>query len=267
MLRIGEFSELSSISIYMLRNYDKIGLLTPKHIDKINGYRYYDKEQLVQANQILALKSMGFGLDTIKDILVKQTSDIQDVFRVQLQEKLRELETVRQQIRQIQDVLYTDCGSEELAISIARKAMAALWTVSFRGKIDEYSQEGILWAKLGERCKDHSICISSGSPAIAIYHGTDEQNRIDVEVCFPLDKEYPSSQILKVSEMPGGEIVSVIFKGGYSQIGRINTVIADWLEKNSLKIGGKPFSIYHNSPGNCDDPASFVTELCFPVQK
>jgi DNA-binding transcriptional MerR regulator len=28
MLKIGEFSVLSNISIYMLRNYDKIGLLT-----------------------------------------------------------------------------------------------------------------------------------------------------------------------------------------------------------------------------------------------
>lgn len=34
MLRIGEFAELSSITIHMLRNYDKIGLLCPKHVPK-----------------------------------------------------------------------------------------------------------------------------------------------------------------------------------------------------------------------------------------
>lgn len=31
MLRIGEFSALSGISIHMLRNYDKIGLLIPSY--------------------------------------------------------------------------------------------------------------------------------------------------------------------------------------------------------------------------------------------
>ena len=71
MLRIGEFVELSSISINMLRNYDKIGLLVPRYIDNASGYRYYDKEQLLQANQILALKEMGFGLDEIKKIMMQ----------------------------------------------------------------------------------------------------------------------------------------------------------------------------------------------------
>jgi DNA-binding transcriptional MerR regulator len=66
MLRIGEFATLSTISIYMLRNYDKIGLLVPQHVDELSGYRYYDKLQLLQANRIIALKSMGFGLDEIK---------------------------------------------------------------------------------------------------------------------------------------------------------------------------------------------------------
>lgn len=51
MLRIGEFAALSTISIHMLRNYDKIGLLVPQYVDEFNGYRYYDKEQLIQANQ------------------------------------------------------------------------------------------------------------------------------------------------------------------------------------------------------------------------
>lgn len=46
MFKIGEFSVLTSISIHMLRNYDKIGLLTPKYIDESTGYRYYGSDQL-----------------------------------------------------------------------------------------------------------------------------------------------------------------------------------------------------------------------------
>ena len=39
MLKIGEFSKLSRISIRMLRHYDEIGLLTPETIDPFTGYR------------------------------------------------------------------------------------------------------------------------------------------------------------------------------------------------------------------------------------
>lgn len=37
MLKIGEFSVLSSISIYILRHYDDLGLLKPCHVDESNG--------------------------------------------------------------------------------------------------------------------------------------------------------------------------------------------------------------------------------------
>jgi len=40
MLRIGEFSKLSRISIRMLRHYDEMGLLKPIHIGPDSGYRY-----------------------------------------------------------------------------------------------------------------------------------------------------------------------------------------------------------------------------------
>ena len=65
MLKIGEFSILSKISIYMLRNYNEIGLLVPAQTDDFTGYRYYNEDQLPIANRIQALKSMGIGLNTI----------------------------------------------------------------------------------------------------------------------------------------------------------------------------------------------------------
>ena len=71
MLRIGEFSALSQISIYMLRHYDEIGLLIPEYTDKFTGYRYYTEGQLPTANKIRALKSMGISLPLVKEILTK----------------------------------------------------------------------------------------------------------------------------------------------------------------------------------------------------
>lgn len=41
MLKIGDFSKLSRVSIRMLRHYDEIGLLHPVKIDPESGYRYY----------------------------------------------------------------------------------------------------------------------------------------------------------------------------------------------------------------------------------
>lgn len=56
MLKIGDFSKLSRVSIRMLRHYDEIGLLKPVWIDPESGYRYYAPEQLPIAG------SEGHGL-------------------------------------------------------------------------------------------------------------------------------------------------------------------------------------------------------------
>lgn len=69
MLKIGDFSKLSRVSIRMLRHYDDIGLLKPAEIDEFTGYRYYCEEQLFIAGRIAALKDMGFALADIVRIL------------------------------------------------------------------------------------------------------------------------------------------------------------------------------------------------------
>ena len=69
MLKIGEFSKLSRISVRMLRHYDEIGLLMPEEIDPFTGYRYYSEDQLLAAGRIAALRDMGFGLSAIGEIL------------------------------------------------------------------------------------------------------------------------------------------------------------------------------------------------------
>ena len=43
MLKIGEFSKLSRVSIRMLRYYDEMGFLVPETIDPFTGYRYYSE--------------------------------------------------------------------------------------------------------------------------------------------------------------------------------------------------------------------------------
>ena len=72
MLKIGEFSKLSRVSIRMLRHYDDIGLLKPAEIDDFTGYRYYREEQLFTVGRITSLKDMGFALADIIKILIGQ---------------------------------------------------------------------------------------------------------------------------------------------------------------------------------------------------
>ena len=69
MIRIGDFSKLSRVSIKTLRYYDEMGLLKPVSVDRFTGYRYYEFDQLPQLYRILALKELGFSLEEIGHLL------------------------------------------------------------------------------------------------------------------------------------------------------------------------------------------------------
>jgi DNA-binding transcriptional MerR regulator len=69
MLKIGDFSRLSRVSVRMLRYYDDAGLVKPEKIDEFTGYRYYSESQLPAMWKINTLKDMGFGVAAIREIM------------------------------------------------------------------------------------------------------------------------------------------------------------------------------------------------------
>ncbi len=118
MLKIGEFSKLSRVSIRMLRHYDEIGLLKPAEIDKFTGYRYYGPEQLPVIGRITALKDMGFQLaDIVKILDVYENREALDSYFAKRQAELKEiadtahyqmrlLDTARNRLRKEQNMKY-----------------------------------------------------------------------------------------------------------------------------------------------------------------
>ena len=66
MLKIGDFSKLSRISIRMLRYYDDCGLLKPEKVDSFTGYRYYKESQHVTWRTMISLFSvLPYGTATL----------------------------------------------------------------------------------------------------------------------------------------------------------------------------------------------------------
>jgi DNA-binding transcriptional MerR regulator len=86
MLKIGDFSKISRCTVKTLRYYSDIGLLEPIHIDQFTGYRYYSPSQLLVTAKILRLKSIGFTLQQIKQVLLSVEAP-QDMFEM-LQKQL-----------------------------------------------------------------------------------------------------------------------------------------------------------------------------------
>ena len=61
-------AKAAGVSVRTLHHYDVVGLLKPGHVGS-NGYRYYEKAELLRLQQILIYRELGLPLVEIAAIL------------------------------------------------------------------------------------------------------------------------------------------------------------------------------------------------------
>jgi MerR family transcriptional regulator, thiopeptide resistance regulator len=65
---IQQVAKLSGVTARTLRYYDEIGLLHPDRLGA-NGYRYYEREQILRLQQVLLLRELGMDLGAIGSVV------------------------------------------------------------------------------------------------------------------------------------------------------------------------------------------------------
>ncbi len=271
MLRIGEFSKLSRVSIRMLRHYDEIGLLHPAAIDPFTGYRSYSEDQLPTVGRITALRDMGFGLTTIGELLASRGDPeaLERQLEARRRDLLTELADIQRRLRLLdtaQARLRKDDSTMEYTVN--RKTLPQRQAACLRMTIPAYDREGDLWhlmmketAPLHLQPDDPCYC------SVVFHDGEYKERDVDVEAQKTVRGTYPDTEHVTFRTLPPVTFASTTFQGPYDKIGEANTAVAAWIRDNGYTYAGPSFNIYHVSPHETDNPEEFITEVCYPIQK
>ena len=266
MLKIGEFSKLSRISIRMLRHYDDIGLLKPAETDTFTGYRYYREDQLFTIGRITALKDMGFSLSDIIRILENYDDpEKMESFLSARQEelsrlsketeyKLMLLETARKRLRKEQIMNY----------DVTVKTIPERYAATVHMVVPHYEDEGMLWGMMAE-CKTPLI---PADPCLAAAEFLDKEYKeenVEIITWMTVKGTYEDTEHVKFKTLPAVKVASCIIKGSYEQMGDATATVVSWINENGYQISGPMFNIYHVGPVQTQNPDEYVTEVCFPI--
>ncbi|MEI3084900.1 MAG: MerR family DNA-binding transcriptional regulator [Oscillospiraceae bacterium] len=101
-LSIGQMAELNHISEQTLRLYDKEGLLVPRCVDPVTGYRYYHIIQSAKLDLIQNMKVYGMTLRQIRSFL---DSNDPAALRALLSEQAASIEERIRQLRRSQSAI------------------------------------------------------------------------------------------------------------------------------------------------------------------
>ncbi len=270
MLKIGEFSKLSRVSIRMLRHYDEAGLLPPESIDPETGYRYYSEAQLKRINRITALRDMGFSLSAIRELLDcwEDRETVERFLRIKRDEARQELSAAGRRI-QLLDTAIDWLGKDfTMKYDVTVKTFPERQIASVRRILPAYDREGELWNTLNNETAQMKLRPGDPDFACAVFHDREHKEQdVDVEVQMTVSGSYPDTENVKFRTAPAVTVASSTFNGDYIQFAAVNEAIASWIEANGYEMEGPAFAIYHVSPHEANSPDEFVTELCFPVSK
>src|SRR5436305_10156486 len=89
---VKQVAKMSGVSVRALHFYDETGLLKPAY-HGANGYRYYEEPQLLNLQQILFYRELGFELKRIKRILGRR--DFEKIAALQSHRKVLEMNLAR----------------------------------------------------------------------------------------------------------------------------------------------------------------------------
>ena len=270
MIKIGDFARLGQVSVVTLRHYDEIGLLKPISVDSFTGYRFYSVAQLAQLNHILLLKDLGFSLDQIEQVLGGLNTDqLRGMLKMKqmevqghLAEEQARLSRIRVRLKQIEmedtmpkyDVVLKTVPPMLIA---SRKV-----TIPTNDQVPAFLNEayGEVYSHIhSQGAKDTGACFAVWHQPAAIL-----ANEI-AEAAVPLDHAVPSSDKVKVYELPQAQVASATHHGDFDNFVQLHAVLLDWIESNNYQVIGpyREFYIKHHDKGMSDSS----TEIQYPVAK
>jgi DNA-binding transcriptional MerR regulator len=272
MIRIGDFSRLSRVSVKTLRYYDEMGLLKPVEVDKLTGYRIYAYSQLSRLYRILALKDLGFSLEQISRLLddglsVEQMRGMLKLRETESRQRVKgeaqRLERIQTRLRQIEQENFMS------KYDVVIKKIEPMKIASVRGVVPTPPDQRTLWEELMDdlnQRKAHMV----GTP-MAIYHDPDFRERDwDIEVCMPVGDGLSPTENVKVYDLPAVESMAcVVHAGPFATLFEAYDALGKWIDENGYQIVGPARELNLQMPetaGDQNDPNT-INEVQFPVEK
>lgn len=267
LISIGQFSDLTRLSIKALRLYDAKEMLNPAYVDEETGYRYYKIEQSKDAKLIKALRAVDMSLDQIQEVLNAPNIESKlEIFKSQQANLQLKVQQQQQMLAHLESLI--DIEEQAMTIQANIVELDSVGIAGFRFTTDLEKIKADVpngFAKLGQMI-GRGVLKPLGAPFIIYHDVIDEESNGDVEICVPTGNDFEEQSGVAFRELEGGMFASSVHKGPYEKIGPVYQSLPQWVYENGFEIVGPPREVYENDPREIVQD-ELLTRVLFPVCK
>lgn len=260
-LTIGEFAQLTRLSIRTLRRYHEAGLLEPATVDPHSGYRYYTSEQIPAAQVIHRLRELGMPLAEVREMLATPDPDSRAALIAGHLRRLEaELDKTRAAVSALRRLLRPE--PEPLPVqlrSVPAMTVAGITGLIARAEVADWYAEAI--AELGVTLAGRAVT----GPFGGVYDNELFTQGHGRAVLYRPATEPPAGGRVGPVTLPATELAVTVHHGPHDDLdvsyGRLGAYVAG----NALAIAGPVREAYLVGPADTADEESWRTEIGWPV--
>ena len=263
MLKIGDFSKLSHLTVKALRFYEKEKLLIPASVDKWTGYRSYETSQLEDAARIKAYRQLDLSIEEIRAIMSGA-----DMTRV-LSEKAKALTGQRERIDAILSRIDHILEGKTMKYQVTEKTIPAAIVFCSETVLENYSDIMQWIPSLGEECRKLNPDLRCAEPEYEFCEYPDGEYRehdIRIRHNQAVTARGVENDIIHFREIPETKVLSIYHKGPYDSIGEAYAFIMKYAEDNGCRPSGLARECYIDGIWNKESAEDWLTEIQLPVR-
>ena len=260
---IGEFSQITHLSIKTLRRYHEAGLLEPAHIDRQTGYRYYTFDQVPAAQVIHRFRALDMPLREVAELLAVTDPRTRAAL---LGRHLQRLETQLDQTKAAVVALRRLLDPDPGPLQVQRRRTEQATVAAVQGIVDH---AGILkWYSAAMReldaVLDAARAVRTGPPG-GLYGNelfSDERGTITVYIPVAVP---PTAGRVEPFVIPSAEVTTTMHTGPHDDIDVTYGALGTYVRQQALEIAGPVREIYHVGPRDTADSSQWRTEIGWPT--
>ncbi|MGK8521577.1 MerR family transcriptional regulator [Nocardia asteroides] len=261
---IGEFSRLSHLSVKTLRYYHEIDLLAPVDVDANSGYRRYSTAQVAQAQLIRRLRELDMPVPEIRAVLAAPDDNARDAaLRAHLERMEAELMRTRAVVASLRSLL-----TPSAPIAVEYRVIPAFPAAALRAVV---AREHIsAWCEVAFRTLYEALAVAGIAPA-GVGGGTYstdffEEDEGEVVAFVPVaDADIVLPAGLSAVELPARRFAVAVHDGPFDDFDRTYGALGSHVAEHDIALPEPIREMYLLGPDRTDDPATYRTEVCWPI--
>jgi DNA-binding transcriptional MerR regulator len=259
VLTIGEFAALTHLSVRTLRRYHDAGLLEPSRVDPVSGYRLYDVGQIPTAQVIHRLRELDMPLADVRRVLEAPELEVRGELVAEHLARLEaELDRTRSAVASLRRLL----DPTETAPDVELRQVPATSVAAIEADVE--LADVLSWYAGAAAELDAAVAHPTGPPGGLYEDALFTTGRGHVLVHRPTAQP-PRGGRVRPLTLPAVELAVVTHTGAHDDIDVTYGRLGSWVVEHALAVAGPVRETYLVGPRDTPDPATWRTEIGWPV--